>query len=177
MINLKCVNCGAGLEISQDMETFACGYCGTQQMVERKGGTIALRRVTDAISKVQAGTDRTAAELTLKRLSEEMAALNNHRAHIQMMAARRRDCTTLVVNTLVFGTLAGFIGAAAIGNKDAALPVFFTILVGSAVLAYFLRKKRQAEVDAALQPQLAAINQQESALKVKIGKNRAIADS
>ena len=49
MIKLACVNCGAPLEVGADMDTFACAYRGTTQMVERKGGTIALRRVEAAI--------------------------------------------------------------------------------------------------------------------------------
>src|SRR5215210_5749739 len=72
ILNLKCVNCGAGLEISPDMSRFACGYCGAEQLVERKGGTVFLKSVTDAISKVQVGTDKTAAELAIKRLEGEL---------------------------------------------------------------------------------------------------------
>lgn len=73
MLKLSCVNCGAPLEIGADLATFACGYCGTQQQVERKGGIVALRRVEAAIQQVQRGTDRTAAELALARLAKEIA--------------------------------------------------------------------------------------------------------
>ncbi|MBK7687226.1 MAG: hypothetical protein IPJ25_15560 [Rhodocyclaceae bacterium] len=69
MIALKCPGCGAGLQIASDMEDFACGYCGTAVRAVRQGGTVSL--VADAISRVQAGTDRTAAELALIRLKNE----------------------------------------------------------------------------------------------------------
>jgi predicted RNA-binding Zn-ribbon protein involved in translation (DUF1610 family) len=60
VISLKCSGCGASLEVSADMEHFACGYCGIEQFVERKGGTVSLKPVTDAIIRVQVGTDKTA---------------------------------------------------------------------------------------------------------------------
>jgi DNA-directed RNA polymerase subunit RPC12/RpoP len=71
-INLNCANCGARLEIHDDMERFACGHCGTQMVVQRRGGTVALRAVTEAIQKVQMGTDKTAAELALVRFEKEL---------------------------------------------------------------------------------------------------------
>jgi uncharacterized membrane protein YphA (DoxX/SURF4 family) len=57
------------------MDVFACAYCGTQQRVERKGGTIALRRLAEAVTAVQRGTDRTAAELAIARLDRNLAGL------------------------------------------------------------------------------------------------------
>lgn len=66
-ITLKCKNCAADLQITPDMEQFACGYCGSQQVVERRGGTISLKPVLDAIQKVQVSSDRAANELTLTK--------------------------------------------------------------------------------------------------------------
>ncbi len=82
-LSLKCPSCGAALEITSEMDRFACGFCGTEQIVQRQGGTVALRLLGDAISRVQFGTDRTAAELTLRRLREDMAALEQERLHVQ----------------------------------------------------------------------------------------------
>lgn len=79
MIPMNCANCGAMLEITKDMELFACGHCGTQQRVERKGGTVSLQMVETAIKAVQRGTDRTAAELALPRLMQELAQLEAER--------------------------------------------------------------------------------------------------
>lgn len=74
---LKCPSCGSGLEVSPDMERFACGYCGTEQMVQRRGGTVSLKLITAAISRVQTGTDKTAAELALVRLREELTNVDS----------------------------------------------------------------------------------------------------
>jgi DNA-directed RNA polymerase subunit RPC12/RpoP len=76
-INLNCANCGGKLEVYDDMDRFACGYCGTQMLVQRRGGTVAIKAVTDAIEKVQVGTDKTAAELALVRLQKELQPLTD----------------------------------------------------------------------------------------------------
>lgn len=77
IISLKCSSCGAILEISPDMEHFACGYCGVEQIVERRGGTVALKQVSEAIARVQKATDKTAAELAIRRLTSEIADKQN----------------------------------------------------------------------------------------------------
>jgi hypothetical protein len=76
-IPLKCANCGANLQITPEMETFACGYCGASQIVNRSGGTVSLRLLSEGIARVQAGTDKTAAELAIRRLTEEYAVLED----------------------------------------------------------------------------------------------------
>lgn len=76
---LNCASCNSNLEVPSDIDKFNCSYCGTQQIVERSGGIIALKEVVDAIGKVQTGTDKTAAELALHRLSVELINLQNQR--------------------------------------------------------------------------------------------------
>jgi len=75
ILSLKCVNCGAGLEIKQDVSDFACGYCGIQQQVERSGGIVALKRVEEALDDVKLGTNRTASELAIARLQADIAGV------------------------------------------------------------------------------------------------------
>jgi ribosomal protein S27E len=74
-IKLKCQNCGGNLDVYGDMERFACAYCGTEMIVQRRGGTVALKLVQEAIKKVQVGTDKTMAELALVRLNDELKPL------------------------------------------------------------------------------------------------------
>jgi len=71
-IKLSCANCGAKLDVYEDMDRFACGYCGTEMFVQRRGGTVLLKALAEAIQKVQIGTDKTAAELALIRLDKEL---------------------------------------------------------------------------------------------------------
>jgi hypothetical protein len=75
IFNLKCASCSAPLQIKPETTEFACAYCGAAQIVDRSGGAVTLELVTDAISKVQQGTDRTAAELALVRLNAKLNAL------------------------------------------------------------------------------------------------------
>jgi ribosomal protein S27E len=74
-ISLRCQNCGGKLDVYDDMERFACGHCGTEMIVQRRGGTIALKSVAEAIQKVQVGTDKTAAELAIARYDAELKQL------------------------------------------------------------------------------------------------------
>ncbi|WP_077003205.1 hypothetical protein [Variovorax sp. KK3] len=70
---LRCAGCGANLEVDSDVDSLTCGYCKTPQEVVRRGGAIALKKVGDAIARVQRGTDKTAAELAIPRLERELA--------------------------------------------------------------------------------------------------------
>lgn len=45
VLSLKCVNCGAGIEVGPETDTFACSYCGTQQLVKRSGGIVVLQKL------------------------------------------------------------------------------------------------------------------------------------
>ena len=76
-ITLNCKNCGAKLEVYSDMDHFACGYCGTELLVQRLSGAVALESVENAIHRVQVGTDKTAAEYALVRLTEARKPLDS----------------------------------------------------------------------------------------------------
>lgn len=67
IISLDCKNCGAKLEINEEMTQLACNHCGATMLVERGGGAISLQLV----EAIRAGTDKTAAELALVRLDME----------------------------------------------------------------------------------------------------------
>lgn len=116
-LTLKCPSCGAALDITLDMERFACGYCGTEQVVQRQGGTVALTLVTEAISRVQVGTDRTAAELALRRINDEMAALDAEVQQIRLVGGNQIGPGTSIALGFVlllafqFGRKAEFEGA------------------------------------------------------------------
>lgn len=86
-VPLKCPSCGAKLDIYNDMEKFACGYCGNEMLVQRRGGTVALKAIEDGIRQVQKGTDRTAAELALVRLERELQNLRELRPTISVEMA------------------------------------------------------------------------------------------
>jgi hypothetical protein len=55
------------------MTRFACAHCGSEMIAEHRGSTIILKSVQDAIQKVQACTGKTAAELAIVRLRQEIS--------------------------------------------------------------------------------------------------------
>jgi len=75
IVTLNCENCGGKLHVHDNMEQFTCGYCGTVLIVQRSGGRVLLKRITEEIRKVQAGTDKTAAELAIARHEKELSEL------------------------------------------------------------------------------------------------------
>ncbi len=76
-ITLRCPSCDAALQITPDIERFACSYCGTEYLVRRGGGIVSLAPVIEGSKNVQIGVDKTASELAIRRLYEEMATLDH----------------------------------------------------------------------------------------------------
>jgi hypothetical protein len=75
-ITLSCPTCGGKLEITNDIERFACGYCGKELIVRRGGGIVSLAPIVDEIKKLQTGIDKTSTELAITRLKGEIEELN-----------------------------------------------------------------------------------------------------
>lgn len=74
-ITLSCPSCGGKLEITQDIERFACAHCGQEHIVKRGGGIVSLSPLVEGLKKVGIGVDKTAAELALERIPKELEAL------------------------------------------------------------------------------------------------------
>ena len=165
VIKLSCVSCGSNLDISQSMNRLACGHCGTQQIVERSGGAIHLRGVAEALSKVQVGTDKTAAELAIARLTKEFEAVSYQRAEKEQNWLNIRTQKLYEWNAFLEGkknsvnvaTLISAIAAAipsgiianvifrvlamVIPNEEKAiLPAIIVFFVGCVCAAVFVRK-------------------------------------
>lgn len=103
VLKLACSSCGANLEIASLMEAFACGYCGSQQVVQRRGGTVSLKSVTEAIAKVQAGTDKMASELAIQRLQKEKDGLVMRRGQALQEVATMSHGHDSAVGRLILG--------------------------------------------------------------------------
>lgn len=70
-VSLTCPSCGGKLQIGNDVDRFACSYCGCEHVVKRSGGIVSLAPVIEEIRSVKNGVDKTASELAIKRLQEE----------------------------------------------------------------------------------------------------------
>jgi ribosomal protein S27AE len=87
-VTLTCPSCGGKLEITPEIDRFACGHCGNEHIVRRGGGIISIVPVVEGLREVRAGVDRTASELAIIRLKQELAELNNtYTAYQREMAA------------------------------------------------------------------------------------------
>lgn len=71
---LSCPTCGSKLQIGNDLQRFACAFCGNEHIINREGGTISLFPVLESVERIQAGVDRTAIELTIARLERDVQA-------------------------------------------------------------------------------------------------------
>lgn len=75
IIQLTCPNCGGKLQVTQDLERFACAYCGSEHHVKRSGGVASLAPAMDSLAKIKARVEKTESELALQRLREETAEI------------------------------------------------------------------------------------------------------
>lgn len=74
-ISLSCPSCGSKLQITNQTEQFLCASCGNEYLVNRRGGIIALEPVVKGLKEVKVGVDKTASELAIKRLKQEIIDL------------------------------------------------------------------------------------------------------
>jgi hypothetical protein len=88
-VTLTCPSCGGKLQITNDIDRFACGHCGNEHVVKRGGGIVALSPVVEGLAKVQAGTDKTASELAIVRLTQEIASLEVKRQELRSESDNR----------------------------------------------------------------------------------------
>jgi len=110
-ITLTCPSCGGKLKITEDIERFACAHCGTEHLVKRSGGIVALKPVFVSMSK---GVDNTASELALVRLDKEIdivqkklaemnSLLNEHKMDAKAYKSRKSVYTVIGVILLISG--------------------------------------------------------------------------
>ena len=78
-MRLTCPTCGAKLEVTEDMERFACLHCGNEMLVIRRGGAASIEPVVRELERVRDGAVRTASELAIERLDRELIELRREK--------------------------------------------------------------------------------------------------
>jgi len=128
-IKLKCENCGSGLDVYDDMDRFACGYCGTEMAVQRRGGTIVLQPITDAVRKApEVNADNPSRELTLIHLKEEAKTLSDRsQAMLSDRAEQKKRGFIIGASLLLVGFVVVRTGFSFIGGLAILLAGIFTI--------------------------------------------------
>ena len=118
-ISLTCPTCGAKLKITDDMNRFACGHCGSEHIVKREGGAISLVPLVESEKGTNDGVDKTESELAIPRLEKEIkqfeSVISGMRAKLQtedyLLMATGFSSYTVLVGTVVSameGTLWSF---------------------------------------------------------------------
>lgn len=155
LLTLSCANCSAPLEVAADLERFTCSYCGTAQIVERSGGVVSTRKLEAAISAVQRGTDRTAAELAMPRLNRELDEVMEqraqvvHRAQLRLEEARSRRRKMATIATFSVAILWAILVSPVTPQSGAgaylASAAFWAVVISVPVLVY--KKFRMPKLD------------------------------
>ena len=133
-VSLICTSCGASLDITPDLDIFSCGYCGHRLLVRRSGGTVSLKSLEEAVSRVQHGTDRTAAELALRRLREDLAAKDEEIAKLRAQFLVQNNSSAGCLMILIIGSVISVL-IMDTASKDGAVP-FLTAFIGTVVCAW-----------------------------------------
>ncbi len=135
-ITLTCPTCGGKLQITSDIDRFACSYCGTEHIVKRGRGIVTLAPVIEGIRNVQVGVDRTASELAIKRLKEEIASLES-----QIWIAKRNN-QVKIENALklifIVAIAAGFSYYSGGIYREACVGPYILILLGASISLFNL---------------------------------------
>ncbi len=137
-ITLACPSCGNKLDITPDIDRFACSACGNEHIVRRSGGMVTLQPIVAGLNRISHGVDRTSSELALSRLSQEIKELNTVieaeqkrilEAQVRgivflvsgliLLAAKTSDSTgTFCLTLAIFFIIAGVVFLAAASNKQ-----------------------------------------------------------
>jgi hypothetical protein len=89
LVLLSCPTCGNKLEMTANVDRFACAACGNEFVIRRSGGTVSVAPLVAEIKDVHQTVDRTAAELAMIRLQQELASLDARRGKARDDFARQ----------------------------------------------------------------------------------------
>jgi len=111
-ITLSCPNCGGKLNITSDIERFACQFCGHEHIVRRNDGMISLEPIMRelnaninlvgvGVSKLGFSSEKQVAEQTITRLKGEIAEID------KVLASNMDGNQTAMILGIVMGMIGG----------------------------------------------------------------------
>jgi ribosomal protein S27AE len=166
-LTLSCPSCGAPLQVTDDIDRFACAHCGAEHVVKRGGGIVSLAPVVSVLRDVRAGVDRTASELALPRLTAEIAELEQHKKPIRAGETRPQMFLAALA-----GVVVGVVLNAAIGDPYRSA---FGVIGGLVIFVFFYAVARHQEHSerAIIQAHNKDIDQQIALKRQEISRHRA----
>jgi hypothetical protein len=154
------------------MENFACGYCGASQIVSRSGGTVSLRLLSEGIKRVQAGTDKTAAELALKRLKQEYQVFEQsyNQLHINEKTEKENITKNFNVIWILISMFLALIATQGVIFAVADLVIW----IGASVAIFYYRSQKNSIMEKVYDAKRKKLNLQGNKITNSIEVNRKI---
>ena len=184
-ITLSCPSCGGKLEITPDMDRFACAFCGREHIVKRTNSTISLSPVVEAIHHVRIGVDKTAAELAIVRLQKEISELQEQKQKL-LKDKPSSSVQGWAIAALVFGSLSVTVAAwnLLIGPTKtfpkgdfASVLCFGSILLVFGLIPILSWRNKKWQWKQSVEPQLNALSMQIAKIQSELERNRNIVSS
>jgi hypothetical protein len=178
-VTLTCPSCGGKLQITPDLDRFACAHCGNEHIVRRSGGVISLAPLTQEIRQIRTGVDKTAAELAVARLTKEIADLECGIEQLEEAVSVEFDYRLKTVHDPLFvgiPLVGALIGSLTSGFVGVMLGVMAGL--GLAAVVYMVLKRRYlAQMEARLAAQIEPLTDRIASRRDLLAKNRHIAES
>lgn len=154
-ITLSCPNCGGRLQITPDIERFACQYCGYEHIVRRSGGLVSLEPVMRMMGNINSNinlvgvgvnmlgfsSEKQVAEQAIARIKTELPELE---ARVQSLEGNKGCATTGGIMGIVFGVV--FFIIAAFTKGWVAIIGLVSLILGIVMLATANPAKEKQEI-------------------------------
>jgi len=169
-VTLSCPSCRGRLEITQDIERFACAHCGREHVVKRSGGIVSLSPVIDAIRKVEIGVDKTAAELAIVLLQKEIADVRGRRDSL-LASSPRPQINPMYILLIFTGAVLAYvaIGGASVTGFASGIVI---VLIG--LVPFFIHPSRTKNWDTTVGAQLKSIERELAAKYSELQSDKTI---
>ena len=186
VLTLKCPNCGAALEIRDDVDHLACGFCRTSLMVRRSGGTISLSRVEQqlgaiqgSINRVEDHTARSVSELAIPRLNGDRIQLINEIEALVLPSGKGSAFVSILLGgllgaPLLCGLLA--VQGSSLAGDTASISIIFLIPCALAVVWGIYRYFRLDRQEKEVQAEYERLSKELSYVDLQIANHRRIVD-
>jgi hypothetical protein len=147
LITLSCPSCGNKLQITSDIDRFACAACGNEYIVNRSDGIVSVKPVIDNLTKGLDEVDRTDSEIAIVRLNKEIDELEKARRNVPpKMIADKSKPKNMGYITIV--CIIGIITVSISGVSSSAIGFIVGLLfcgLGILFLVYSLKQARKAD--------------------------------
>ena len=169
-VKLNCLNCGASLNITSNLFEFACQYCGATQIVERSGGTIALKMLSDRIDRIEDSVEKTAAEIKLQKTVRELEKLEKKKQQFIEKSEQKETARNPLIAVVMGGgiILSGFLAF----QLNSVIPIVLVIIV-EVIIFWYLNKTIRKE-DASFQETLNSYEEKITQTKFEINELKKV---